>query len=67
MHRPLLLTGKEPEALMQSCPKKFNKQITDNINDLIMQMTCQQVEDRPTAEQVLETLNKVGLYRESLV
>ncbi len=62
-----LLTGKEPEALMQSCPKKFNKQIADNVNDLIMQMTCQQVEERPTAEQVLETLNKIGLYRESLV
>lgn len=62
-----LLTGKEPEALMQSCPKNFNQQITDNINDLIMQMTCQRVEDRPTAEEVLKTLDMVGLYRESSV
>jgi tRNA A-37 threonylcarbamoyl transferase component Bud32 len=62
-----LLTGKEPEALMQSCPKNFNKQVTDNINDLIMQMTCQKAEDRPTAEQALKTIETVGLYRESVV
>ncbi len=62
-----LLTGREPEALMLSRPKMFNKQITDNINDLVMQMTCQQVENRPTAEQVLKTLDMVGQYRESLV
>lgn len=62
-----LLTGKEPEALMQSCPKNFNKQVTDNINDLIMQTTCQKAEERPTAEQVLKTIETVGLYRESLV
>ncbi len=62
-----LLTGKEPEALMQSCPKNFNRQISDNINDVIMQMTCQRVEDRPSADQVLKTLQMVGLYRESLV
>ena len=62
-----LLTGKEPEALTQSRPKNFNAQISDNINDLIMQMTCQRVEERPTAEQVLKTLEMVGKYRESLV
>jgi len=60
-----LLTAKEPEALMQSSPKNFNKQVTDNMNDLIMQMTCQKVEERPTAEQVLKTLEILGLYRES--
>ena len=58
-----LLTGSEPEALMQSSPQKLNKQITDNMNDLIMQMTCQSPEERPTAEQVLKTLEMVGLYR----
>lgn len=60
-----LLTGKEPEALMQSRPKYFNSQISDNMNDLIMQMTCQQPEQRPSAEQILKTIDMVGLYRES--
>ncbi len=60
-----LLTGREPEALMQSCPQKLNKQITDNLNDLIMQLTSQNTEERPSAAEALKTLEMVGLYRES--
>lgn len=60
-----LLTGKEPEALTQSCPQNINHQITDNMNDLIMQMTCQQAEQRPSAEQALKNIEMLGYYREN--
>lgn len=60
-----LLTGQEPEALRQSLPKKINNQISDNMNDLVMQMTCQNPDERPDAEQVLKSLEMLGLYKES--
>lgn len=62
-----LLTGKEPEALTQSCPKNLNQRITDNMNDLVMQMTCQQADQRPSAEQAMKTIEMLGYYRESEV
>lgn len=62
-----LLTGKEPVALMQSCPKLLNTQITDNMNDLIMQMTSQQAEERPSVAQALRTIEMLGYYREGEV
>lgn len=62
-----LLTAREPQALMQSVPNSINRQITDNMNDLVMRMTCQQAEERPTVEEALKTIEVIGYYRENEV
>lgn len=62
-----LLTAEEPEALEVSQPKTLNFQISDGMNDLILVMTAQDTQMRPSAKQIVKTLELLNTFKEALV
>jgi predicted Ser/Thr protein kinase len=55
-----LLTGEEPEALCPAEPQSINSKITDGINDLVLDCTRQDTEERvQTAAELLDRLKSI--------
>ena len=62
-----LLTAEEPEALEVSQPRTLNFQVTDGMNDLILAMTAQEAQMRPSAKHIVKILELLNTYKEATV
>ncbi|HEY9788088.1 MAG TPA: serine/threonine-protein kinase [Candidatus Obscuribacterales bacterium] len=57
-----LLTGTDPEPLTVSRPKDIRPDLSDSLNDLVMQMTQQSPELRPCASKLIGYTEKIHRY-----